>query len=136
MTQAKRKRPVKNKQLGGCTGRGFMPGVARTREEKQKAVETRRRNQEITQATRDVLSEVDPKTGRTALEVIVRYWVRRAKQGDTKKGELLFAYGFGRPIQQNVNVNTNLGVEEWADKIRERLAQLKGQPSDGPSRVM
>lgn len=136
MTQAKRKQSVKRNQLGGCTGKGFMPGVARTEEEKQKSVETRRRNQEITQTTRDLLSEVDPKTGRTALEVMVRYWVRRAKQGDTKKGELLFAYAFGRPIQQNVNVNANVGVDEWAEKIRERLAQLKGQANDGPDRVM
>src|SRR5215469_12693271 len=53
------------------------------------------------------LAEEDPH-GRTQLEVIVNHWIRRTKQGDTAKGKVLFAYGFGCPIQQNLNINENI----------------------------
>lgn len=54
---------------------------------------------EITDVVREVLERENPKTHRTELETIVENWVRRTKQGDTKKGEILFAYRFGRPKQ-------------------------------------
>lgn len=59
----------------------------------------RPRKTEITDVVRDVLAREDPRTRRTELETIVENWVRRTKQGDTKKGEILFAYCFGRPKQ-------------------------------------
>ena len=59
----------------------------------------RPRTAEISQVVREALGREDPKTGRTELETIVQNWIRRTKQGDAKKGEILFAYGFGRPKQ-------------------------------------
>lgn len=59
----------------------------------------RTRTAEISQVVRETLGREDPRTRRTELETIVQNWVRRAKQGDTKKGEILFAYCFGRPKQ-------------------------------------
>lgn len=59
----------------------------------------RPRTAEISQVVREALAHEDPRTRRTELETIVQNWVRRAKQGDTKKGEILFAYCFGKPKQ-------------------------------------
>lgn len=59
----------------------------------------RTRTAEISQVVRETLAREDPRTRRTELESIIQNWVRRAKQGDTKKRELLFAYCFGRPKQ-------------------------------------
>lgn len=59
----------------------------------------RPRSAEISAVVREVLGLEDPRTRKTQLETIVENWVRRAKQGDTKKGEILFAYCFGRPKQ-------------------------------------
>lgn len=59
----------------------------------------RPRTAEISAVVREALGREDPRTRRTELETIVQNWVRRAKQGDTKKGEILFAYCFGRPKQ-------------------------------------
>ena len=61
--------------------------------------------------------------GRTQLEVIVNHWIRRTKQGDTAKGKVLFAYGFGCPIQQNLNINENINRSEMS--LEEVHAQVE-----------
>jgi hypothetical protein len=60
--------------------------------------------------------------GRTQLEVIVNHWIRRTKQGDTAKGKVLLAYGFGWPIQQNLNINENINRSEMSlEEVRAEL---------------
>lgn len=81
---------------------GFNPPPKETRWKKGCASPNpagRPRTAEISQVVREALGRENPRTRRTELEAIVLNWVRRAKQGDTKKGELLFAYCFGRPKQ-------------------------------------
>jgi len=41
-----------------------------------------------------------------------RSWLRRAKQGDTEKGKLLFAYGFGRAINYGCTTASGASAAE------------------------
>jgi len=59
----------------------------------------RPRTAEISQVAREILEQEDPKLRKTGLQRLFELWLRRALQGDTKKGELLLAYGYGRPPQ-------------------------------------
>ena len=59
----------------------------------------RPRSAEVSQAAKTILEQEDPKLRKTGLERLFEFWLRRALQGDTKKGELLLAYGYGRPAQ-------------------------------------
>jgi hypothetical protein len=59
----------------------------------------RSRTAEISQAARAILEQEDPRLRKTGLQRLFELWLRRALQGDTKKGELLLAYGYGRPTQ-------------------------------------
>ena len=57
------------------------------------------RTAEVAQAARAILEQEDPRLRKTGLQRLFELWLRRALQGDTKKGELLLAYGYGRPPQ-------------------------------------
>jgi hypothetical protein len=59
----------------------------------------RPRTAEVSEAARAILEQEDPKLRKTGLQRLFELWLRRALQGDTKKGELLLAYGYGRPAQ-------------------------------------
>lgn len=90
------------KARGVNSAGGFNPPPKETRWKKgcpSPNPSGRTRTAEISAVVRETLAREDPRTRRTELETIVQNWVRRAKQGDTKKGELLFAYCFGRPKQ-------------------------------------
>ncbi len=59
----------------------------------------RPRTAEASQVARTILEQEDPRLRKTGLQRLFEVWLRRALQGDTKKGELLLAYGYGRPTQ-------------------------------------
>jgi hypothetical protein len=84
---------------------------------------------EIGALTREILAEEHPKTGRTELERLIRQMLRRAHQGSFRHAEVLLAYGFGKPlaVQQNVNLNVDdleLSIEEVNAKLGEMYSQM------------
>lgn len=63
---------------------------------------------------REILSEVNPKTGRTELEQLLRQLLRRAHQGSMKSADSVLERAFGKAvaIQQNLNVNAEVNQGE------------------------
>jgi len=62
---------------------------------------------------REILSEVNPRTGRTELEQLLRQLLRRAHQGNDKCADTVLERAFGRAVavQQNLNLNANMSNE-------------------------
>lgn len=125
---AKKKAETKDApKLGGCTGKGFMPG-------KSGNPTGARRYATLSQITKEI-GETVLRNGRTKDEQLMETLHRRGCQGNVKAAELYLGYRFGRPVQQNVNLTAELAsMDERAQEIREKLAELKRQRE--PDRVM
>jgi hypothetical protein len=75
---------------GGVTGKGFQPGVSGN-------PNGRPRTAKFSEAARQLLAEIDARTGETNAECLVRHCFKKAKQGSPRHLELLLAYVEGRP---------------------------------------
>jgi hypothetical protein len=81
---------------------------------------------------RERLSRMDPKLGKTQLEIIVDTMILRARQGSYKDKKLLFAYGLGMP-RQSVEVDAKIGFVDALTRIRTRREQL---PAETPTAAL
>jgi hypothetical protein len=81
----------------------------------------------ISNAVKDVLTEVDPRTQRSGAEQLARMMVQRAKQGSVKHLELILSYTEGRPAQKLSISGGVLHGHAWrplASLTDEEVAQL------------
>jgi hypothetical protein len=85
-------RKQREKRAGGVTGKGFQPGVSGN-------PNGRPRTAKFSEAARQLLAEIDARTGETNAECLVRHCFKKAKQGSARHLELLLAYVEGRPKQ-------------------------------------
>jgi hypothetical protein len=82
----------REKRAGGVTGKGFQPGVSGN-------PNGRPRTAKFSEAARQLLAEIDARTGETNAEVLVRHCFKRAMRGSVRHTELFLAYSEGRPKQ-------------------------------------
>ena len=82
----------REKRVGGITGKGFQPGVSGN-------PNGRPRTAKFSEAARQLLAEIDAKTGETNAECLVRHCFKQAMHGSPRHLELLVAYVEGRPKQ-------------------------------------
>jgi hypothetical protein len=82
----------REKRAGGVTGKGFQPGVSGN-------PSGRPRTAKFSEAARQLLAEIDTRTGETNAECLVRHCFKKAQQGSPRHLELLLAYVEGRPKQ-------------------------------------
>ena len=82
----------REKRAGGITGRGFQPGVSGN-------PNGRPRTAKFSDAARQLLAEIDAKSGETNAECLVRHCFKRAMHGSARHLELLLAYVEGKPKQ-------------------------------------
>jgi hypothetical protein len=81
----------------------------------------------LVQAVKDMLAEVHPKLKKSMFERQVEQANRRALQGCIRHLKLLWAYGLGKPIQQSMNVNCDVGAERFAALTDEELSARIGE---------
>ena len=74
------------------TGKGFRPGVSGN-------PNGRPRTAKFSEAARQLLAEIDAKSGETNAESLVRHCFKRAMHGSARHLELLLAYVEGKPKQ-------------------------------------
>ena len=86
MTARGHSRPI------GVTGKGFQPGVSGN-------PNGRPRTAKFSEAARQLLAEIDARTGETNAESLVRHCLKRAMHGSARHLELLLAYVEGKPKQ-------------------------------------
>jgi hypothetical protein len=102
-------------------GKRFQPGVSGNPSGLKNAAM-------LSRDVRAALSETDPKTQKTLFERLLEQSARRALQGSYKHLELLLAYGLGRPLQQQINLNADVpNDEECARELQEALAAIRGE---------
>ncbi len=53
---------------------------------------------------------------------------KAANSGNIQAAELILAYGHGKPIQQQVNVNVNMEYSNWTDEQIEEFAETGKLP--------
>jgi hypothetical protein len=82
----------REKRAGGVTGKGFRPGVSGN-------PNGRPRTAKFSEAARQLLAEIDAKSGETNAESLVRHCFKRAMHGSARHLELLLAYVEGKPKQ-------------------------------------
>ena len=82
----------REKRAGGVTGEGFQPGVSGN-------PNGRPRTAKSSEAARQLLTEIDAKSGETNAECLVRRCFKKAMHGSSRHLELLLAYVEGRPKQ-------------------------------------
>ena len=82
----------REKRAGGVTGKGFQPGVSGN-------PNGRPRTARFSEAARQLLAEIDAKSGETNAEVLVRHCFKKAMHGSARHLELLLAYVEGKPKQ-------------------------------------
>jgi len=82
----------REKRAGGVTGKGFQPGVSGN-------PNGRPRTAKFSEAARQLLAEIDAKSGETNAESLVRHCFKRAMHGSARHLELLLAYVEGKPKQ-------------------------------------
>jgi hypothetical protein len=82
----------REKRAGGVTGKGFQPGISGN-------PSGRPRTAKFSEAARQLLSEIDTKSGETNAEVLVRHRFKNAMRGSVRHTELFLAYSEGRPKQ-------------------------------------
>jgi hypothetical protein len=99
--------------LGNKMGRRFRPG--------ESGNPAGSANRPSVKAIREKLSEVDPVTGKSNFDRILERTVRMALQGSKWHAQYLLDQALGKPMQQNVNVNTELSAERFADLSDEEL---------------
>src|ERR1700688_2066009 len=63
-------RKQREKRAGGVTGKGFLPGVSGN-------PNGRPRTAKFSEATRQLLAEIDAKSGETNAEYLARHWFKR-----------------------------------------------------------
>ena len=85
-------RKQREKCAGGVTGKGFQPGVSGN-------PNGRPRTARFSEAARQLLAEIDPKSGEANAGCLVRYCFKQAMHGSPRHLELLLAYVEGRPKQ-------------------------------------
>ncbi len=94
----------------------------------------RPRTADLKNAVREFAADVDNRQGKTRLQVWLETMDRMARQGSSKHAELLLAYGWGRPLQQQINLNADVPTGEEADReIQEALAALRGENGGKPT---
>src|SRR6266404_1564731 len=82
----------------------------------------------LTQTVKEMLAETDPRTHKTIFQRLIENARRLALQGSYRHLELLLAYGLGRPLQQQINLNADVPAGEEADReIQEALAAIRGE---------
>jgi len=87
----------------------------------------------IVQTVKEILAEPDPRTQKTLFERLLKQAATRALQGSFRHLELLFAYGLGRPLQSQLNLNADVPSDEESEReIREALAAIRGENGDKP----
>ena len=77
-------------------------------------------------AVKSKLEAVEHRQGKCNLERLIDNTFRRALQGKDKLTELLFAYYFGRPVQQQINVNREVTEKPVYQTTAELEAELRG----------
>jgi Family of unknown function (DUF5681) len=82
----------REKRAGGVTGKGFQPGVSGN-------PSGRPRTAKFSEAARQLLAEIDGRTGETNAECLVRHCFKKAMHGSPRHLEMLLAYVEGRPKQ-------------------------------------
>lgn len=82
----------REKRAGSVTGKGFQPGVSGN-------PNGRPRTAKFSEAARQLLAEIDAKSGETNAECLVRHCFKRAMHGSARHLELLLAYVEGKPKQ-------------------------------------
>ena len=80
----------REKRAGGVTGKGFQPGVSGN-------PNGRPRTAKFSEAARQLLAEIDAKSGETNAECLVRHCFKKAMHGSARHLELLLAYVEGSP---------------------------------------
>ena len=113
------------KQLGGCTGKGFMPGVSGNPRGRPRILDAMR-------AAKEFGDQQHGQSDKTKDQHLFELIYRRACQGDMQAARLYLGYRFGNPAQ-SVEMNANVNVrspEEHADSI---LAMLNRVSEDEPS---
>jgi hypothetical protein len=84
---------------------------------------------DVKQIAREFGEQYDPKMGKTRDEHLMGLLYRKGCQGNLKAAELWLAYRWGRPIQQQVNLNIEPTKEEKIaamsdEELHQRLAEL------------
>lgn len=92
MDTSKTTEKQREKRAGGVTGKGFQPGVSGN-------PSGRPRTAKFSEAARQLLAEIDARTGETNAECLVRHCFKKAMHGSARHLELLLAYVEGRPKQ-------------------------------------
>jgi hypothetical protein len=117
------------KQLGGCTGKGFMPGMSGNPKGRPRILDAMR-------AAKEFGDQLHGQTDKTKDQHLFELIYRRACQGDMQAARLYLGYRFGNPAQ-SVEMNANVNVrspEEHADSIMAMLNRLseEGDEPSGP----
>lgn len=93
----------------------------------------RPRSADLKAAVREFADEVDPKRKKSRLRAWMETADRMARQGSSKHLELLLAYGWHRPLQQQLNVTADLASDEETNReIREALAAIRDERGNLP----
>ena len=131
------------KQLGGVTGKGFMPGKSGNPNGRKPLAVT------LAQHFRDIGSEiVDKATGWTRIDVAIRRLIMDAAGGKTQATELILDRGWGK-VTQPIELTwldkaraAGLSQEEaqrlyasMVEAARERLAGVDGNGSLGAGAI-
>jgi hypothetical protein len=106
------------------TGKGFQPGVSGN-------PNGRPRTAKFSEAARQLVAEIDDRTGETNAGCLVRHCFKKAMHGSARHLELLLAYVEGKP-KQGVELSGPEGsamrFENMSDaEIDARLKELLGE---------
>src|SRR5260370_34654231 len=91
MKTTEKQRRSGGKQLGGITGKGFLPGQSGNRQ-------GRPRTGKFSEACRRLAAEIG-KQGMTGAEQLAEHCFRRALKGSARHAELFLNYSEGKPKQ-------------------------------------
>jgi hypothetical protein len=118
----------REKRAGGVTGKGFQPGVSGN-------PNGRPRTAKFSEAARQLLAEIDAKSGETNAESLVRHCFKRAMHGSARHLEMLLAYVEGKPKQGVELSGPNGGAmrfENMTDaELDARLEELQRKYREG-----
>jgi hypothetical protein len=107
----------REKHAGGVTGKGFQPGVSGN-------PNGRPRTAKFSEAARQLLAEIDARTGETNAECLVRHCFKKAMRGSVRHTDLMLAYAEGRP-KQGLEVSGRMDLRNLGeDQIDARIKVL------------